>query len=294
MPRITRRSLGPTFHLILVASLAFMSGVRAKAATLDDFNSLRPKWIGTNLAIENGALRALSYTSATYDSVLGVNQSVSGIWKAVGGSEQDLLLKCQGSPGAHIEVRYDANTHLLRVAAYNLQWVDYVQWPWTVNPGDTVTAACDSLGWVGVMVNHTSIGTANVSSWPYATKGGRIGVTMGTLPRLDAIAVFGFSPPVPSPYVTWRWTWPATDSLGFPERGLKYGTMYQREDVAGSEWEPFFTLSASKKEGKPASVSLSKALVWGQLPRVRTRFAITATDSAGNESIMSNEITREP
>jgi hypothetical protein len=267
-------------------------------ATLDDFNrtSVGPKWVGGSsfLILDNNTLGATAYTSAVYDSVLGKQQSVSGIWKVLGGQEQDLLLKAQGAPGAHIEVRYDANAHLMRVAAYNVAWVDYAQWPCTLVPGDTVTAACDSLGGVAVSRNGASIGVVSVASWPYAKGGGRVGVTMGTQPRLDAIALNGFSVPLPSPYVVWRWTWPSTDALGFPERGLQSGRMYSRVDTTGATWGLFLSMQTFHREGKPAYVSLPKSFVWSWLPARPTRFYVTATDSNGNESAPSNEVLKAP
>jgi len=288
---------GVLFFIVVVLWLSFLYGC-AQAATLDDFNrtSVGPKWVGGSsfLIIDNNTLGATAYTSAVYDSVLGNQQSVSGIWSVLGGQEQDLLLKAQGAPGAHIEVRYDHNARLMRVAAYNVAWVDYAQWPCTLLPGDTVTAACDSLGGVGVLRNGTTIGVVSVASWPYAKGGGRVGVTLGNQPRLDAIAVNGFSRPTPSLYLTWQWTWPSTDAMGFPERRLKSGMMYQRPDVAGSEWHPFFSLSASHREGTRHLVSLSKQMVWTILTPQPTRFYIAAVDSNGNEADPSNEIVKSP
>jgi hypothetical protein len=301
--------------LALVASLYLVAFVAifpddACGAVLDDFGRtdgpVGGKWAPqAALYIQAHALRASANTSSAYDSVLSKNQTVSVVWRAAVGTENDVLLKTQGTsfPTGHIEVRYDATAHSLQVNTWApSKWTNFATWPATVVGGDTVTASCDSLGLVTAWINSAKIGEASVSAWPYAQGGGRVGITMGASSILDVIAVGGLSaaqPPQPpqvlnDPYlnVSLTWTWQGVDASGNHESSLAVARIWYRPNGSAQWSGNIVTHGAPLVPGDGRKVVVG--MPWSWFGRQPTWFMVTTSDTSGNQSMPSNEVLKTP
>jgi hypothetical protein len=104
--------------------------------------------------------------------------------RTVNAPEHDLMLKVQGTnwDAGHIEVRYDDTEQGVRVSTYTAatSWLPRSGLiPMVLQDGDQLGARAYGNGLVIVYHNGVPIGTADCSAWPYATLGGRVGLTLG-------------------------------------------------------------------------------------------------------------------
>jgi hypothetical protein len=96
--------------------------------------------------------------------------------------EIDLLLKAQGTNGyedGSLLIWYDQSGRQVQVWSFarSQGWVHHgSSMPVTFAAGDQFGARASATGLVTVYRNGVSIGSAHVSSWPYATNGGAIGL----------------------------------------------------------------------------------------------------------------------
>ncbi|HYM79932.1 MAG TPA: PQQ-dependent sugar dehydrogenase [Candidatus Limnocylindria bacterium] len=102
---------------------------------------------------------------------------------AAGEPGHDLMLKVQGNSwsSAHVEVRYDDIQHHVGVHTYTpgSGWVQrggYI--PATFVSGDQLGARAHGNGLVEVFRNGFLIGSVSLGDWPFASAGGRIGLTL--------------------------------------------------------------------------------------------------------------------
>jgi len=185
---------------------------------LDDFNRangpIGGAWVDqtSTLAIDANALTQTGGSATTVLDVppFGPDQEVFVTFDQItaGAPEHDLMMKVQGTTwsSGHIEVRYEASTSRVNVNTYapGQGWVgrgtiNNV----TIAPGDQFGARAYSDGTVEIYLNSDLLGTVTVAGWPYASLGGRLGMTLdqATQTRLDnfgggdAALVFN-SPPV--------------------------------------------------------------------------------------------------
>ena len=99
-----------------------------------------------------------------------------------GASELDLLLKAQsnGYVGTGVlEVVYEPAGHRIQVWTYASAqgWMQRgADIPMTLLNGDQLGARASSTGMLEVYVNGLLVGTRDVTGWPFATSGGRIGL----------------------------------------------------------------------------------------------------------------------
>ena len=158
---------------------------------LDDFNrangSIGSSWAGnkSGYAVANGRLDVSTdediYWSGTN---FGATQEAFVTIYTVGsnGSEIGLILKSQSassySPGL-IDVLYDPVNQRVQVWTYSSfgGWLQHgSNIPVTFANNDQFGARVNANGTVEIFRNGSSIGTRDVSSWPYATAGGYIGL----------------------------------------------------------------------------------------------------------------------
>lgn len=172
------------------------------AAVLDDFNRangpIGGAWVDETATLVIDA-NALTQTGGAATTVLdlpafGPDQEVFVTFDEVTSNapEQDLMMKVQGTTWAagHIEVRYEAAASKVRVNTYapGQGWVGRATFDGiTITPGDQFGARAYSDGTVEAYVNGVLVGTASVAGWPYASLGGRLGMTLdqATATRLD-------------------------------------------------------------------------------------------------------------
>lgn len=182
---------------------------------LDDFD--RPDgpvggaWAGgaAGFAIADSALTPGSTASSeVWDgAVFGPDQEAHLVFvtpPALG--EADLMLKVQGlswSDG-HIEVRYDPDLQQVRVNTYapGQGWQPRGgPWPLVLGAGDRLGARARANGLVELFENGVRFATTSVGNWPFASAGGRLGLTLAGSPgaRLDDFgggsAVLAFNTP---------------------------------------------------------------------------------------------------
>jgi hypothetical protein len=162
------------------------------AFVVDDFNRSsgpvgRP-WVSADVAVISSKRMkpgTSSYVAPVWDgAVLAEDQEAYVTLKSVtsGGIRQGLLLKVQGTSAdaGAIEVRYDATRQMIFVATHTpgSGWQDRgAGLARKLVSDDVLGARAYRTGEVEVFVNGTLIGTRSVAGWPFATLGGRIGLT---------------------------------------------------------------------------------------------------------------------
>lgn len=161
-------------------------------AVLDNFNrtsgAVGGSWTGqtTGLAISNNQLvqtvsgwNTIVWNGASF----GADQEAYVTLAAITATapEHDVLLKMQGTTPSspQIEVRYDRTVNQIKVSALATAWTTYGSIAQTFVAGDQLGARASSAGVVDVFRNGTKIGSVSVAAWPYATLGGRVGLTLG-------------------------------------------------------------------------------------------------------------------
>ena len=108
---------------------------------------------------------------------------------AVTNNKQSLILKSQSSKGTTsglIDVRYDGVGHTVQVWTYHPTqgWVQYGDSiPITFANGDQLGARARPDGIVEIYRNGTLLATRNITSWPFYTNGGYIGLWMVNAPN---------------------------------------------------------------------------------------------------------------
>ncbi len=119
--------------------------------------------------------------------------------------EYDLVMKVQGTSAtsAQLEVRYDDQVKQLKVSTYTSAggWVRQATLNQTFVAGDRLGARAYANGTVDVYRNGTKVTTVSITSWAYATAGGRIGMTLG-LVTSSAFDDFGGGTVASGPDVT--------------------------------------------------------------------------------------------
>ena len=99
----------------------------------------------------------------------------------VGVGYENLMLKVQDTTATagNIEVRYDPGAGRVVVSTYAPNEGSIVRGQFTqqFQPGDHFGARADSVGAVRVFRNGVIVGQVDVSSWAFATEGGRIGIS---------------------------------------------------------------------------------------------------------------------
>jgi PKD repeat protein len=172
---------------------AFSGGSFPSTPVLDNFNRadgpVGGNWSGatSGYAIAANKLDVTSggdvYWGAT---AYGSDQEVYVTLSTVdnGASEIDLLLKAQDPSfygGGVLEILYDPNQQVVQVWTFtNAQgWVQHgANMPATFVNGDQFGARATAGGLVQVYKNTTLLGSADITSWPFATSGGYIGLWM--------------------------------------------------------------------------------------------------------------------
>lgn len=159
---------------------------------LDDFNradgSVGGAWVGgaADFAIADSTLSSgPTGGSAVWDgAVFGPDQEARiTCSSASGAGERDLMLKVQGiswSDG-HIQVHYDADSQQVRVNTYapGQGWqARGGPWPVAFAAGDRFGARARANGLVELFKNGSRFATTSVGNWPFASSGGRVGLTM--------------------------------------------------------------------------------------------------------------------
>jgi glucose/arabinose dehydrogenase len=182
----------------VAASMGFPS-----TAVLDSFNrangAVGGSWVdeiaGLTINANKLALTSSSASTVWSGGTFGADQeafvSLDAITSA-GSSEHDLMLKVQGQSWStgHIEVRYDKGGARIQINTYapSQSWIQRGVIPSvTLSPGDRLGARAYANGTIEVYRNGLVIGSASVGNWPYASLGGRIGLTLGNAAasRLD-------------------------------------------------------------------------------------------------------------
>lgn len=183
---------------------------------LDDFErqngAIGGAWVGdvTGLQISSGHLTQVSLTSSGVLStpILGGDQEAWLDLTQVTPSapEHNLMLKLQGTvwSDGHIEVRYDGQAGNVKVSTYSPSqgWVQRGgPFPATLQNGDVFGARALANGLVVVFRNGVSIGSCSVSGWPFATQGGRVGITLtsASATRIEAFGGGNYNPAVNTP-----------------------------------------------------------------------------------------------
>ncbi len=163
---------------------------------LDNFNRangpIGPPWVDatSGLNVSSNALTQSVVTNSTVwnGGTFGSNQEA--YFKFVTASptavEQNLMLKVQGTTwsSGHIEVAYNANQSKVNVNTYasSQGWVGRGSVNGvTFAAGDQFGARVDSVGVVHVHKNGVELGSVSAAAWPFATGGGRIGLTLSEI-----------------------------------------------------------------------------------------------------------------
>jgi glucose/arabinose dehydrogenase len=146
--------------------------------------------------------------SAVWDgAVFGPDQEARvTITSVTGFGERALMLKVQGLSGSdgHIEVRYDPDLQQVHVNTFapGQGWqARGGPWPIALAAGDRLGARARANGLVELFVNGSRLATTSVGNWPFASSGGRVGLTIagGSGLRLDDFgggsAVLAFNTP---------------------------------------------------------------------------------------------------
>jgi PKD repeat protein len=190
---------GGTDTASVAVSVANPPNTFPQTAVLDNFNRANGA-PGANWNDETAQFRIASNTLSglTGDHYLewttsfGADQEAYFTFNTVGGTEENLMLKTQGTTwaGGHIEVSYSAATSQVFVYTFAPpgDWQTFGQFNGvTFAAGDRFGARAFANGTVTVYRNTTLIGTVSVSGWPFAALGGRIGVSVGnaTAARYD-------------------------------------------------------------------------------------------------------------
>ncbi len=176
-----------TLYIVVATTTAFPS-----TPVLDDFNradgAIGGSWIdqpdgltvSANALASNGAQAVTEWGAATF----GPNQEAYLTITATdpGATEQDLTLKVQGSvwSAGEIEVWYSAPASSVYVYTYDAGegWVQRGAFsPVTFAPGERLGARALANGMVQVFHDVTLLGTISVQAWPFASAGGRIGMS---------------------------------------------------------------------------------------------------------------------
>ncbi len=161
-------------------------------AVLDNFNRpdgpLGSPWLGTTgLSISsNQMIHTLGYANPVWGGAsFGPDQEAYVTLAAVtpGAPEHDLMLKIQGTSdaAAHLEIRYDDNLQWIAIGSYEpgAGWREHgIISPATFVAGDQFGARARADGVVQVFKNGALLGSYSALTWPYATAGGSIGMTL--------------------------------------------------------------------------------------------------------------------
>lgn len=183
-------------------NVVFQPPAFPRTGALDRFNrangSLGSSWTGelAGLAVRSNALvqTASGTPTPTWKSaVFGPDQEAYVTLSAITSTspEHGVLLKCQGTSwkSGTIEVRYDARVNKITVATYTSGsgWRTRYTIDQSLVAGDQLGGRALSNRTVEVYRNGVKLGTASVSGWTYAAKGGRIGLRLGNAKasRLD-------------------------------------------------------------------------------------------------------------
>ncbi|NOT33501.1 MAG: PKD domain-containing protein [Candidatus Eisenbacteria bacterium] len=176
-----------TVNVVVLASSAFPT-----TPVLDNFNRangpIGSPWVGitSGLTINNNMLwpSCCSPSTVWSSQSFGPNQEAFIRFQAISTSapEQDLMLKVQGLSytTGHIEVRYDAALHAVRVATYVLPggWTQRASFPTTMAVGDVMGARAFANGVIQVIKNGAVLGQTSTGNWPFAANGGYLGLTI--------------------------------------------------------------------------------------------------------------------
>jgi len=174
------------------------SGPFPSTQVLDSFNRANgpigsPWTDGTvGLQIANNALVQSGQTTSNSvvwnGATFGANQEEYFTFfnSSASASEENLMLKVQGTTWStgHIEVNYNAAQQRVYVNTYapGQNWIGRGFISNVIfNSGDTFGARADSVGNVEVFKNGGKLGQISVAGWPFATGGGRLGLTLTSL-----------------------------------------------------------------------------------------------------------------
>ena len=159
---------------------------------LDNFNRadgpIGGSWVGsfTGLTISSNQLAVGTANVSTpwNGATFGPSQEAFVTLSSMvpGAYEYDIMLKVQGLTWdtGNLEVRFDPPTAQVFVSTYapTQGWIGYGALPAPFVSGDRLGARAHGDGSVDVYRNATLLGTVSVAGWPFATNGGRIGLTI--------------------------------------------------------------------------------------------------------------------